>query len=93
LPTPHTSATFVVDELGISIQRRRIGPSATLAQGELRRLVVEVDAGKGTAAIEAARAARFADVSALVLALGRIGVEEVDVVTSTPIRSIESARA
>jgi hypothetical protein len=81
LPTPRAFAAFVVDELGISIQKQRIDLSADLTRGQLRDLVGDAAPGQ-SARIDTARAARFADVSALVLGLGRIGVEEVDVVTS-----------
>jgi hypothetical protein len=89
-PSP---AVFVVDEGGLSIRGQRIDvPVSNGAQRTLDEIVVGASPGQGAVSLYAARGAAARGVSALVEALGKTGVEEIDVITPTSGAGQKSAR-
>ena len=75
---------FAVDEIGISIGGQRIDfPPPKGAPGTLEQIVAAASPGHGAVSLRVARGATTRSVSALMQALGKTGVEELDVVTAS----------
>jgi hypothetical protein len=73
----------MVDQIGISIHGQRIEAPPKDPQRTLDEVVAQSSPGRGTVPIFAYRGAAIRWISALVQALGKTGVEEIDLTTPT----------
>jgi hypothetical protein len=77
------ASLFAVDETGPSVRDRRIDVTSIDAAEKLEEIASRATQGGGVVPVRASRGALVRWLTVLVRALGRTGVEEVDVVTPT----------